>query len=439
MVLPQFFKVAAVIPPMPKLERSLGLAEVTLMSIGVILGAGIYVLIGEAAGLSGNSLWLSFIIAAVVASFTGLSYAELSSRYPEAGAEYVYIEQTFGSRLAWLIGWLIIVGAMIGSAAVAIGFGNYFSAVFGTPMLAVAFSSLIIIATILIAGIKKTAFFTIIFTLIEAAGLFIIIAVGIPKFGSIDYTEMANGFAGVLDAGILIFFSYIGFESIARLAEETKDAETTIPRAIVLSIIITTILYILVGVAAVSVVGWEALAEADAPLSVVAKEVFGEESFLVLSLIALFSTFNTVLVMLLSASRMVYGIADRDALPHAFLKVWPKTRTPWVAIVTVTGGSMLFLLLGDLKTIANLTNFTIFVVFIVVNAAVIYLRYKGPASHGFRVPFSIGTMPVLPLLGIITSVFMILNLNQTVLALGGGLIVIGLIVSVILEQKMGAR
>ena len=224
-----------------------------------------------------------------------------------------------------------------------------------------------------------------------------------PEFGSVDYMEMADGFGGVLEAGILIFFSYIGFESITRLADETHEAESNIPRAIVLSIGVTTILYILVGVAAVSVVGWEALAEAEAPLALVAEEVFGEGSFMVLSLIALFSTFNTVLVMLLSASRMVYGIADRNALPPTFLKVWSKTRTPWVAILTVTCGAMIFLLLGDLKTIANLTNFTIFVVFITVNAAVIFLRYRDPKPHGFRVPFSVGTMPLLPLLGPLPS------------------------------------
>jgi APA family basic amino acid/polyamine antiporter len=423
---------------MPQLERSLGLAEVTLMSVGIILGAGIYVLIGEAAGLSGNSLWLSFVIAALVASFTGLSYAELSSRYPEAGAEYVYVKQTFGSRVAWLIGWLIVIGGVVGSAAVAIGFGNYFSAVFDTPTLAVSLGALIIISIILIAGIKETAFFTIIFTLIEAAGLFIIIIIGMPEIGSVDYTEMAHGFSGVLEAGILIFFSYIGFESITRLAEETRDAGSNIPRAIVLSIGITTILYILVGVTAISVVGWEALAEADAPLALVAKEVFGEESFLLLSLIALFSTFNTVLVMLLSASRMVYGIADQNALPRLFLRIWPKTRTPWVAIVAVTGSAILFLSLGDLKTIANLTNFTIFVVFITVNASVIALRYRDPVTRGFRVPISVGTMPILPLLGILTCLFMVVNLSWTVLALGGGLIALGLAIHALLERQRRA-
>ena len=129
---------------MVKLERSLSLWEVTLMSIGIILGAGIYVVIGEAAGLTGNSLWLSFIIGAVVAAFTGLSYAELSSRFPKAGAEYVYVQNSFGKTPAWLVGWLIIAGNIIGGATVALGFSNYFSALFNTEVITIAIIVLII-------------------------------------------------------------------------------------------------------------------------------------------------------------------------------------------------------------------------------------------------------------------------------------------------------
>src|SRR6056297_237371 len=124
---------------MVELERSLSLWQITLMSIGVILGAGLYVVIGEAAGLAGNALWLSFILAAVVASFTGLSYVELASRFPTAAAEYTYVEQSFGKRLAWVTGWMIIAGSIIGSATVALGFARYLSAIVHTPVIATAF------------------------------------------------------------------------------------------------------------------------------------------------------------------------------------------------------------------------------------------------------------------------------------------------------------
>jgi APA family basic amino acid/polyamine antiporter len=177
---------------MVKLERSLGLLEVTLMSIGIILGAGVYVLIGEAAGLSGNALWLSFIFLAFVASLSGLSYAELSSRFPHAGAEYVYVKNAFGKQLAWIVGWLIIAGSIIGGATVAMGFGKYFFALFGTPILLTALAVIFIIGIISIVGVKETARFAIIATIIEALGLIIIIFIGLPYFGSVKYLELAQ-------------------------------------------------------------------------------------------------------------------------------------------------------------------------------------------------------------------------------------------------------
>lgn len=410
---------------MVQLERSLSLWQITLMSVGIILGAGIYVLIGEAAGLSGNTLWASFIIAALVATFTGLSYAELSSRFPSAAAEYTYVEESFGYRLAWVTGWLIIAGSVIGSATVALGFSRYFAALFSTPVIPVAFITLAVIGVVLFAGVQETASLTILFTVIEAVGLLIIMVIGLPAVGSVDYLEMANGLKGVIEAGVLIFFGYIGFEGITRLASETKNPEKTIPKAILVSIAVTTVFYILVGLAAVSVVPWHELATAEAPLALVAEKVFGSNSFLILSVIALFSTFNTALVMLLSGSRLVYGIAKEKGLPTIFTKVSAKTQTPWIAIIGVVLASMLFLLLGDVKTIANLTNFTIFAVFIVVNAVVIYVRYKKPVATGFKSPVSIGKLPVFPVLGLVSALFMMVNVDWSVLLMGLGLIVLG--------------
>jgi APA family basic amino acid/polyamine antiporter len=255
---------------MVKLERSLGLFEVTMMSIGIIIGAGIYVVIGEAAGVTGNSLWIAFIIGAIVATFTGLSYAELSSRFSHAGAEYVYVQNSFGKTPAWLVGWLLIAGNIIGGATVALGFSNYFSALFNTPVIPIAIVVLLICGIILALGIKETASITILFTLIEAVGLFIIIFIGLQKFGDVDYLRLTNGLKGIIEGGVLIFFSYIGFQSITRLAEETKQPEKNIPKAIIISIIVTTIIYILVAIAAVSVIPAQDLAQEGAPLARIA-------------------------------------------------------------------------------------------------------------------------------------------------------------------------
>jgi APA family basic amino acid/polyamine antiporter len=420
---------------MVKLERSLGIFEVTMMSIGIILGAGIYVVIGEAAGLTGNSVWLSFIIGAIVATFTGLSYAELSSRFPKAGAEYVYVQNSFGKNLAWLVGWLLIAGNIIGAATVALGFSNYFSALFQTPIIPIAIVSLLFCGIILILGIKETASVTIIFTIIEAIGLFIIIFIGLQKFGDVDYLQLTNGIKGIVEGGVLIFFSYIGFQSITRLSEETKNPEKNIPKAILISIIVTTIIYIFVAIAAVSVIPGQELALEGAPLARIAETAFGQNSFIILSAIALFSTFNTVLMMLLSGSRLVYGISKEKALPKIFSVVSKKTLSPWVAIVGVVLFSIFFLFIGDLKSIANLTNFTVFSVFIVVNSTLIYYRVKKPIKNGFKVPLSIKKIPVLPVFGILTSFFMIGNLSVNILFLGTLLILTGIVILLLLNYS----
>jgi APA family basic amino acid/polyamine antiporter len=420
---------------MVELKRSLSLWQLTFMSVGIILGAGIYVIIGEAVGLSGNFIWFSFIIAAFVATLTAFSYAELSSRFPKAGAEYVYVENSFGNRAAWIVAWLLLAGSVIGGATVAMGFAQYFSAIFHTPVIVVALILLVIIDIILVIGVQETAKLTIFFTAIEIIGLIIVIFIGLPYFGSVNYLEAAQGLKGVIEAGVLIFFGYLGFEGITRLAEETKNPEKNIPKAIMYSMVITTIIYILVGISAVSVIPWGELSASQAPLSLIAERVFGEQSFLILSVIALFSTFNTALMMLLTGSRLIYGISHQDAIPKVFSIVGKRFRTPWVAIISIVAAAMLFLFLGDLKTIANLTNFTIFSVFIMINASVIYFRYKKPRITGFRVPLNVGRLPVIPFLGIVTSLFMIGNLSYDVLVLGLVLIVIGFVVDMILNLK----
>jgi APA family basic amino acid/polyamine antiporter len=244
---------------------------------------------------------------------------------------------------------------------------------------------------------------------------------------------LTHGLKGVIEGSVLIFFGYLGFEGITRLAEETENPRRTIPKAIILSLVITTTIYILVGIVAVSIIPWQELSQATAPLALVAERVFGEHSFFILTIIALFSTFNTALVMLLSGSRLIYGIAKQKALPCVFLSILKKNRTPWIAIIAVVLASMLFLFLNDLKTVANLTNLTIFAVFISVNASLIYLRYRNPITKGFKVPLNIGRFPVLPFLGILTSLFMIVNLSFYILLLGFILILLGIIVGFILE------
>ncbi len=419
-----------------ELKRELGLLEVTLSGVGIILGAGIYALIGRASAMAGNAVWLSFAFSAFVAVFTGLSYAELSSMFPKASAEYQYTKSAFGRKLAFIIGWLIIFSGIIGASTVALGFGGYFNALFKVHSLLSAFVLIAALSFLLFYGIKESAWFAIVSTLIETAGLILIIFIGIPFLGKVDYFEMPQGIAGVFQASALLFFAYTGFESIAKLSEETKAPEKTIPKGLLLAILVSIILYILVAVSAVSVMGWEALGKSDAPFADLAFSAFGSNAFFLLTFIALFATANTVLMMMLGSSRIIYGMADSSTLPGILASVHPSRRTPWVAIFITMVLSLLFIFAGDIAFVANVDNFTLFVTFFVINAAMIILRFKEPrAKRAFRVPIAIGKLPILPLFGIIFCIFMLLQLELKVLLTGTALIVLGWLLSLVDIKK----
>ena len=408
------------------LKRELGLLEITLAGMGIILGAGIYALIGKASGLAGNSLWLSFAISALIAIFTGLSYAELSSMYTKASAEYEYTAHAFGKRLAFIIGWLIILSGVIGASTVALGFGGYFKALFNMPIINSAFVLIIALSFLLSWGIRESAMFAIIATLIETAGLLIIIFLGVPYLGKVDYFEMPLGMAGVFQASALVFFAYTGFEGIVKLSEETRSPEKTIPKGLIYAILISVFLYILVAISAVSVVGWEKLSGSDSPLADIAFSAFGSNAFVLLIIIALFSTANTVLLMMLGSSRIMYGMADSLHLPNILSIVHISRRTPWAAIIMTSVLSLLFIFAGDIAFVANVANFTLFITFFVINAAMILLRYKEPdVKRPFRVPVTIGKFPLISFLGMLFNIFMLLQLEANVILVGTALVVVG--------------
>lgn len=408
--------------------------EATLTGVGIILGAGIYVLVGKAAGIAGNAVWLSFFFGAIVAALTGLSYAELSSVFPKAGAEFVYAKKAFTRRIAFLTGWMVAISGIFAGTSVALGFAGYFAELFTVPVIAAAIALILILSFVLFYGIKQSAWVGIIFTVIEGGGLVLIILISLPFWGSADLFDLSAGFSGITAAGALIFFAFIGFEEIVRLSEETKKPRKNIPHALILAIIISTVLYILVAMSAVNVVSWQELSQSNAPLADVASVALGTNAFVLLAVIALFSTSNTVLLEMLATSRIIYGMADFRSLPKALAKVHKKRRTPWVAIILVAFFTIVFVFVKDIKVMASITDLTIFATFIVINLAVIALRYKIPnARRGFRMPLSIGKFPVLALLGALTSFLLLTNLGTEIIIYGAFVILLGIIVFEVLE------
>ena len=218
-----------------KLRRELSLKEVVFFGVGVTLGAGIYAIIGEAALISGNMVWLSLLFAAFVALMSAFSYAELNSRYPDAGGEFEYVNQVFGRAPAFLIGILVAITGIVASAAISIAFAEYFHTLFKANKIVSAFGVMALMSIINLFGIKHSSKTNIIATLITLIGLFMVITVSLPDWGSVDYFEMPpSGFSGLLSAGALIFFAYVGFEDIVKLAEETKNPRENIGRGLII-------------------------------------------------------------------------------------------------------------------------------------------------------------------------------------------------------------
>lgn len=419
----------------PRLEREIGLWQVILAGVGIILGAGIYVLIGRASALSGNALWISFLISALVAMFTGLSYAELSSIFPRAGAEYVYTEKAFGYRLAFVVGWLLVLSGFVFASTVALGFAGYFLKLFGSPLIPTAAVLIVLLSFLLYYGVKESIWFAVIFTIIEVSGLIIIIAMAAPYLGTVNYFSFPS-VAGIFQAAALIFFAYIGFEQITRLSEETRNPDVNIPRALILSIIITTILYIVVAISAVSLLDWQVLGQSEAPLADAAAQAFGPNAFIIMSIIALFATANTVLLMMLATSRILYGIGRSFSGKNLFARLHSKRNTPWIATLVVMFFSILFLGFGDIGIVANITDFLIFFTFIIINLSVIRIRYLGyDKERDFRIPLNIGRFPVVPVLGILSCLILMVYMDFGIMIYSILLIVLGFLFFEILNRR----
>jgi APA family basic amino acid/polyamine antiporter len=402
-----------------------------MYGVGLILGAGIYVLIGEAVGFAGNSVWISFLLGTIVAIFAGLSYAELTALFPKAAAEYTFVKHAFKNNfIAFIIGWLTAITSMITAATVALGFGGYFVQFVNLP---ITISAILLIAGLSIVnfiGIKESAWANTIFAIITAGGLGLIIFLGMTfdTTEDIDYFEAPNGTTGIILAFVLIFFAFIGFEDMANVAEEVKRPKKTLPRAIILSVVITGIIYILVAFSVVRILNWEELGRSAAPLADVADHAMGFGGSITLSAIALFATASTVLITLVAGSRILYGMAKSGSLPLLLSKVHSKTKTPWIAVIGIFVIAIAFAFIGDIVIVANITVFAVVITFAMINLSVIVLRYTEPQlERPFRVPLNIGKFPILPLFGFAVTVYMAFQFEIEVMLVGVGITGVGVI------------
>jgi len=413
-------------PTQGRLRRVLGLAEVTAGGIGIIIGAGIYVLVGSAAAEAGASVWMAFAIAAGISFLTALSYMELVSMYPSAAGEYEYTRRAFPEWLAFSVGWIMIAGLVVAAAAISLGFSRYLGYFVDVDVRLGAICLLVLVSFIASAGIRHAAKLTIVLSTVQVGGLLLVVAIGVPHFGQQNLLEVES-VAGVLSAAALVFFAFIGFDEVITLSEETEKPTRTVPLALALALGLSTLLYVLVAIAAVSVLGADALGSSERPLADVIGHAIGSRGAQVMAALAVVSTTNTTLLAVTAASRLLYGMAARGALPPILALLHPKRRTPVVATVSTVLVSALFVLVRDLKLVASTTDFAVYLVFLAVNASVVILRFKeADDPRPFRVPGHVGRMPITPVLAFITVIIMMWFLDLAAVGLGLLLVASGL-------------
>jgi len=407
------------------LQRTLGPVQVTAAGVGIIIGAGIYVLLGAATAEAGAGVWLAFVVAAVLSGLTAMSYAELSAMFPKASAEYEYTRQVAPSWVAFVVGWMMICGMIIATAAVALGFASYTARFVDLPQRPVALGLLAVEAAIAAAGVGRSAMVSTALSLVQVGGLVFVVVIGLPHIGTVPLLDGVS-VGGVTAAAALVFFAFIGFDEVITLAEETRDPTRVVPRALLGALAVSTLLYVAVAIAALSVLGPEALAASPRPLADVMAHSLGARAADVVTVIAALSTFNTSLLALTAASRLFYGIGNSGALPRRLTAINRRTHAPVTAIVVSAVAAGCFVLAGDIAVVAGVTDFAIYVVFIAVNSAVIILRYRRPdLDRPFRSPGRIGRLPVLPVLGLVTVAVLAPRLALTPIMLGVAVLAAG--------------
>src|SRR5262245_56859980 len=365
------------------LRRTLSVWQVSIAGIGVILGAGVYALIGPAAAYAGNALWLAFVVAGVAAGLTAFSYARLGAMQPRNSPEFQYTALGFGPRVGFVAGWLMLAADLLAAATVALGFGGYLAHLAGIPGLVGGLALLAVVGIVMLAGIGQSVALAVALTVIEAAGLLFVAVIGVPAWLEPDLLDAPRGFAGIWSAASLVFFAYLGFDELGNLAEEMPDPARNLTRAPLVAMFASTAIYVLVAASAVALVPWQELASSSAPLALVAGRVLGPRADVALSLIALAATANTVLLLLIASARSVYGMAAAGVLPRGLGRVGHRA-TPWVAtaaVLIVTAG---LLFAGSLPQMAAMTDGAVLASFALVNASLAWLAARGRTGRGRR-------------------------------------------------------
>ena len=415
-----------------KLKRTITGPLLFLFILGDVLGAGIYALMGVLSDEVGGVLWAPLLAALVLALFTAGSYAELVTKYPKAGGAAVFAERAFGRpMLSFLVGFCMLAAGVVSAAGLSLAFaGDYLATFIDAPAIPAAIVFLALVAALNARGISESVKSNVVMTVIEVSGLLIVIvAVAVMLGGGRgDLARVGEFPAGstpalaILGGAIIAYYSFVGFETSANVAEEIRNPSKVYPAALFGALVTAGVVYVLVGLASAVALTPADLSGSSGPLLAVMSATGVGVPDWVFSAIALVAVANGALLTMIMASRLAFGMAEHGLLPGVVARVLPERRTPWVAIVSTTVVAMLLTLVGDLSTLAETVVLLLLFVFISTNVAVLVLR-RDPVQHEhFRV------WSAVPVLGVASCVLLLTQQSAKVwlfavvlLAVGGAL------------------
>ena len=442
------------------LKRSITGRLLFFYVLGDVLGSGIYVLIGAVAGEVGGAFWAAFAVGVTVAAFTGLAYAELATKYPQAAGASLYVNKAFRNRgLTFMTTVLYLSATFAAAGSLAAGFAQYFGQIWSLPpglLVMIAFVALLAVVNYI--GITESVVINMAMTIVEVVGLVIVLLVGIIYVGQgkADFSVLVSFSSGdniifAIIAGVaLAFFAMTGFENAANVAEETIDPSRNFPRALVGGMAAAGVIYVLVSVSAALVVPVDTLASSDAALLEVIRAgilpVPVSVMVLVFAIIAMIAISNTTLVQVVTQSRILYGMARQDVVPAAFAKVHPTRRSPVTAIVFSALVVVALLVVGDLlnriglgidivERLAAVTVVLLLVVYAGVIVACLKLRGQDDTDDSFRAPTA---LLLVGLVGNLVLLYYVISTDPGSLVWCAGLVAVGLLLFVA-ELALGKR
>jgi basic amino acid/polyamine antiporter, APA family len=412
------------------LLRTMTLKDAVGVGLGAIIGAGIFVVTGVAAGVAGPAFIIGLLIAGCIAAFNGLSSAQLAAVYPHSGGTYEYGYRLLNPAMGFSAGWMFLLSKLAAGGVVAIGFGSYFHQLLPVaPPLTISIVAVVFLTAANYFGIKKAGAVNLVIVSITLLSLLYLLVSGIPEVRMENFQPFAPfGISGIAESAALLFFAFTGYARIATLAEEVKDPKKTIPQAVIITIVSAIILYIAISLIAIGVIGTESMASNKSPLQTVSEALTTPGVQTVVTIGASTAMLGVLLSQILGISRMMLAMGRRHDLMPAFQRVHERFRIPHLGIL-VTGGIILLLtVLGNFDFILRSAAFTILLYYSITNIAAI----KQPEAEQIY-------GKVVPVLGLIGCIVMAVSLPLGVIFTGFGLLAVGFLIRFGIHRIYGVK